>query len=120
MTIAFRNGKAFICQNPACRKKFYKYGYGSNSSYRRLWGNNLQDLQRQIEHYEAEGWRQDGEISESTYNDNAWVNMQKVNHQEYGPFFHSQGCMYEWVDDNIQSIHNILLAQNNNSVNIPE
>ena len=120
MTHAFRQGKAFICQNPACKKKFYKHGYASNSAYRHLWGNDIENLREQIRHYEAEGWRQDGEISESTYNNSAWVNMQKINHQEYGPFFHSQGCMHEWIGDNIPEIYNILLAQNNNSVNIPE
>ena len=120
MTHAFRQGKAFICQNPACRKKFYKYGYGSNSGRRHLWGNDIENLQEQIRHYEANGWRQDGEINESTYSNNAWVYVEKINHQDYGPFFHSQGCMYEWIGDNIPEIYNILLAQNNNSVNIPE
>ena len=120
MTIAFRNGKAYICQNPACRKKFYKYGYGSNSGRRHLWGNDIENLQEQIRHYEANGWRQDGEINESTYSNNAWVYVEKINHQDYGPFFHSQGCMYDWISDNIPQIYNILLAQNNNSVNIPE
>ena len=38
----------------------------------------------------------------------------------YGPYFHSQGCMYDWISDNVAEIHNIILAQNNNSVNIPE
>jgi len=28
--------------------------------------------------------------------------------------------MYDWIGDNITDIHNIILAQNNNSVNIPE
>ena len=120
MTHAFRQGKAFICQNSTCKKKFYKYGYASNSNHRHLWGNGLEDLQQQIDHYEANGWRRVGEIEESTYNNSAWINMEKINHQDYGPFFHSQGCMYEWISDNISHIHNILLAQNNQSANIPE
>ncbi len=122
MTHAFRQGKAFICQNPACRKKFYKHGYASNSAYRHLWGNDIENLREQIRHYEAEGqWRREsGGVNHYQWSDTYYQGMIKVNPVDYGPFFHSQGCMHEWIGDNIPEIYNILLAQNNNSVNIPE
>ena len=121
MTHAFRQGKAFICQNPACRKKFYKHGYASNSNYRHVSAGSEEALNEKLDTIEAEGqWRREGTPTHYQYSDCWWQGMNKVNPVDYGPFFHSQGCMYEWIGDNIHSIHNILLAQNNNSVNIPE
>ena len=52
MTLAFRKGKAFICQNPACSKKFYKHGYASNSSYRHVSAGSEEALNEKLEHLE--------------------------------------------------------------------
>jgi len=121
MTHAFRQGKAFICQNPACKKKFYKHGYASNSNYRYVTAASEEALNEKLERIEADGqWRRDGTPTHYQYSHYWHQVMRSVNNVEYGPFFHSQGCMYEWIGDNISHIHNILLAQNNNSVNIPE
>ena len=121
MTLAFRKGKAFICQNPACSKKFYKHGYASNSSYRHVSAGSEEALNEKLERIEADGqFRREGTPQHYQYSDYWWQGMRSVNHVEYGPFFHSQGCMYEWIGDNIPDIYNILLAQNNNSVNLPE
>jgi len=121
MTLAFRKGKAFICQNPACRKKFYKNGYASNSSYRHVHAGSEEALNEKLALIEEQGqFRREGTPQHYQYSDYWWQGMRSVNQVEYGPFFHSQGCMYEWIGDNIPEIYNILLAQNNNSVNIPE
>ena len=121
MTHAFRQGKAFICQNPACKKKFYKHGYASNSDYRYVHAATEEALNEKLDYIEAEGqWRRDGTPTHYSYSNYWHQGMRSVTNVEYGPFFHSQGCMYEWIGDNISHIHNILLAQNNNSVNIPE
>ena len=121
MTHAFRQGKAFICQNPACKKKFYKHGYASNSNYRHVSAGSEEALNEKLDTIEAEGqWRREGTPTHYQYSDCWWQGMNKVNPVDYGPFFHSQGCMYEWIGDNIPEIYNILLAQNHNSVNIPE
>ena len=121
MTHAFRQGKAFICQNPACKKKFYKHGYASNSDYRYVNANSEEALNERLDTIEAQGqWRREGAPTHYQYSNYWHQRMRTVNHVEYGPFFHSQNCMYERIGDNIHSIHNILLAQNNNSVNIPE
>jgi len=121
MTHAFRQGKAFICQNSACKKKFYKQGYASNSNTRHIHANTEEALNEKLEYIEAQGqWRRDGTPIKYEWSDYWYMNMRTVNQQDYGPFFHSQGCMYEWIDDNIQSIHQLLVAQNHNSANIPE
>ena len=121
MTHAFRKGKAFICQNPACKKKFYKHGYASNSNYRHVYASSEEALNEKLDIIEAEGrWRRDGVNHHYQYSDSWYQGMRSVSQQDYGPFFHSQGCMYEWIGENIPDIYNILLAQNNNSVNIPE
>ena len=121
MTNAFRQGKAFICQNPACKKKFYKHGYASNSNYRHVHAATEEALNEKLDTIEARGqFRREGAPTHYQYSDYWWQGMRKVNPVDYGPFFHSQGCMHEWIGDNIHSLYNILLAQNNNSVNIPE
>ena len=122
MTHAFRQGKAFICQNPACKKKFYKHGYASNSNYRHVNAASEEALNEKLERIEADGqWRREnGGPMHYQWSDTYYQGMRKVNPVDYGPFFHSQGCMHDWIADNIPQIYNILLAQNNNSVNIPE
>ncbi len=121
MTHAFRQGKAFICQNPACKKKFYKHGYASNSNYRYVTAATEEALNEKLDTIEAQGqFRREGTPIKYQWSNYWYQNMRSVNQVDYGPFFHSQGCMYEWIGDNISHIHNILLAQNNNSVNIPE
>ena len=122
-TRAFRNGKAYICQNPACNKKFYKCGYANSSNYKVVYANTEEELNSMIEAIELEGeWRREDNEPPTHYQ---WADrwqkaMRRVSPIEYGPFFHSQSCMYDWIGENIPQIYNILLAQNRNSVNIPE
>ena len=121
MTLAFRKGKAFICQNPACKKKFYKHGYASNNNYRHVSAGSEEALNEKLTRIEADGqWRRYEEAQEYSWSGQWCQKMRSTRPDTYGPYFHSQGCMYDWISDNIAEIHNIILAQNNNSVNIPE
>ena len=123
MNHAFRNGKAYICQNPSCKKKFYKYGYASSNTTRYVYASGEEELNSLLDAIEREGeWRRSPNSEPTHYSwSGQWAQtMRATSPNTYGPFFHSQGCLYDWVGDNIQSIHNILLAQNRNSVNIPE
>ena len=121
MTHAFRQGKAYICQNPDCKKKFYKYGYASNNTYRHVSADSEEALNEKLDTIEAQGqFRRDGTPTHYEFSHYWYQGMRAVNQVDYGPFFHSQGCMYDWIGENIPEIYNILLAQNNNSVNIPE
>ena len=120
-TRAFRNGKAYICQNPACKKKFYKWGYATSQNYRNVYANTEEELNSMLDAIEREGeWRRDGEPTHYEWSHQWCETMRRVNPVDYGPFFHSQACMYDWIGENIPQIYNILLAQNRNSVNIPE
>tara|TARA_B100001996_G_C18412752_1_gene497559 strand:- start:7 stop:372 length:366 start_codon:yes stop_codon:yes gene_type:complete len=121
MNHAFRNGKAYICQNPSCKKKFYKYGYASSNTVRYVYGASEEELNATLDYIESQGeWRRQGEASHYSWSGQWAQTMKATRPDTYGPFFHSQGCMYDWIGDNIADIHNIILAQNNNSVNIPE
>ena len=122
MEHAFRQGKAYICQNPSCKKKFYKYGYASSNTTRYVSAHGQEELNSLLDAIEREGeWRRSDEEPHHYSWSGQWSQtMRSTNPNTYGPFFHSQGCMHEWISDNISHIHNILLAQNNNSVNIPE
>ncbi len=122
MEHAFKKGKAYICQNPSCQKKFYKYGYGSSNNVRLVYAHGEEELNSLLDAIEREGaWvRSSSEPEHYSWSGKWCQTMRATNPNTYGPFFHSQGCMYDWIGDNIPAIHNILLAQNNNSVNIPE
>ena len=118
---AFRNGKAYICQNPLCKKKFYKWGYATSQNYRNVYANTEEELNSMLDAIELEGeWRRDGEPTHYEWSGQWCETMRRVSPVKYGPFFHSQSCMYHWIGENIPQIYNILLAQNRNSVNIPE
>ena len=123
MEHSFRQGKAYICQNPNCKKKFYKYGYAQSHQVRYVYANGEEELNSLLDAIEREGdWRRSPNSEPVHYSwSGQWCQtMKATSPNTYGPFFHSQSCMYDWIGDNIQPIHNILLAQNNNSVNIPE
>ena len=121
MEHAFKKGKAYICQNPSCQKKIYKYGYGSSSTVRYVYGKSEAELNARLDFIESQGlWRRHGEAQEYSWSGQWCQTMNATRPDTYGPYFHSQGCMYDWIGDNIADIHNIILAQNNNSVNIPE
>ena len=121
MEHAFRKGKAYICQNQSCQKKFYKYGYGSSSTVRYVYGKSEAELNATLDYIESQGqWRRYEDAQEYSWSGQWCQKMRSTRPDTYGPYFHSQGCMYDWISDNIADIHNIILAQNNNSVNIPE
>ena len=54
MEHAFKKGKAYICQNPSCQKKFYKYGYGSSSTVRYVYGASEEELNATLEYIESQ------------------------------------------------------------------
>ena len=128
MTNAFKKGKAFICQNPDCNikgKKFYKHGYGHNDMWvdtnKQVMGETLAELTQAISDASADGWRRRGgdEIYQN-YNGHHYVwLMREPTQPQFGPFFHSQGCMYQWISQNIEPLYQILLANNRQSDNIP-
>ena len=121
MNHSFRNGKAYICQNPNCKKKFYKYGYAQSRQVRYVYANSEEELNSLLDAIELEGeWRRQDEATHYSWSGQWAQTMRSTRPDTYGPFFHSQSCMYDWIGDNIQPIHNILLAQNNNYANIPE
>jgi len=116
MIHAFRKGKAYICQNPSCKKKFYKYGYASSNTIRYVYGASEEELNPLLDAIELEGhWRRSGESPVYYSWSGEWCQtMRPTRPDKYGPYFHSQSCMYDWIGDNIVAIHSILLAQNNN------
>ena len=123
MRIAFKKGKAFICQNPDCGKKFYKHGYGNNSLWddrnKQVMGETQAELTQAISDASADGWRSNDEIYQN-YNGHHYTWLEREPTQpQFGPFFHSQGCMYSWISQNIEPLYQILLAQNRQSDTIP-
>ena len=55
MEHAFKKGKAYICQNPSCQKKFYKYGYGTSSTIRYVYAKSEAELNARLDYIEVRG-----------------------------------------------------------------
>jgi len=125
MSRAFKKGKAYICQNSDCGKKFYKHGYGHNNTWddthMQVSSETREDLEQAIINASAEGWhRTNNDNIYQSYNNDYYIWLEREPTQiQFGPFFHSQGCMYSWISRNIEPIYQIILANNHRSDNIP-